>query len=74
MAFKGFDNYSLFAVEAWGMDEVEAAAIVTLGSWIRPFAALGAGLLADRFSAARLLVIGFVALLCALFALQADRS
>lgn len=63
VAFKGFDNYSLFAVEAWGMDEVEAAAIATLGAWIRPFAALGAGLLADRFSAARLLVIGFVMVL-----------
>ncbi len=59
VAFKGFDNYSLFAVQAWGMDEVEAAAIVTLGSYIRPVAALAAGLLADRFSAARLLFIGF---------------
>ena len=25
VAYKGFDNYSLFAVEGYGMDEVEAA-------------------------------------------------
>ncbi len=63
VAFKGFDNYSLFAVQAYGMDEVDAAAIVTLGAWLRPVAALAAGLLADRFNATRMLLIGFVVLL-----------
>jgi len=36
VGYKGFDNYSLFAVEAYGLDEVQAAQIVTLGSWVRP--------------------------------------
>ena len=63
IAYKGFDNYSLFAVQAYGIDEVDAAAIVTLGSWLRPVAALGAGLLADRFNASRVLLICFALLL-----------
>lgn len=63
VAYKGFDNYSLFAVQAYGMDEVDAAAIVTLGAWMRPIAALGAGLLGDRFNVSRMLLICFVLLL-----------
>ena len=63
VAYKGFDNYSLFAVQAYGMDEVDAAAIVTLGAWMRPIAALGAGLLADRFNVSRMLLFCFVLLL-----------
>jgi nitrate/nitrite transporter NarK len=63
VGFKGFDNYSLFAVQGYGLDEVEAAQLVALGSWVRPFAALGAGLLGDRIGVSRLLVICFVLLL-----------
>jgi nitrate/nitrite transporter NarK len=64
VGYKGFDNYSLFAVQAWGIDEVEAAGIVALGSWLRPVAALGAGLLGDRFNVSRMLLISFLILLC----------
>jgi len=63
VAYKGFDNYSLFAVEAYGLDEVEAARIMAISSWMRPVAALGAGLLGDRFSVSRMTVIAFVLLL-----------
>lgn len=63
VAFKGFDNYSLFAVDAYGLDEVEAARIVAIGSWMRPLAALGAGLLGDRFNVSRMTVLAFVLLL-----------
>jgi nitrate/nitrite transporter NarK len=62
VGYKGFDNYSLFAVQGYGVDEVEAAEIVTLGSWVRPVAALGAGLLGDRVGMARMLVIAFTIL------------
>ena len=54
VAYKGYDNYTLFAVQAWGMDEVDAAFIVVTGSWLRPVACLAAGLLADRFSVSRI--------------------
>ena len=63
VGYKGFDNYALFAVQGYGIDQVEAARIVTIGSWMRPIAALGAGLLGDRFFASRMIVISFVVLL-----------
>ena len=63
VAWKGFDNYSLFAVEAYGMNEVDAAAIVTIGAWLRPIAALCAGLLGDRYNISRMLAISFFFLL-----------
>ena len=63
VAYKGFDNYSLFAVEAYGLDEVEAAGVVAIGSWVRPLAALAAGLLGDRFNVSRITVLAFVLLL-----------
>ena len=63
VAYKGFDNYALFAVEAYGLDEVKAAQIVAIGSWMRPLAALGAGLLGDRFNVSRVTMLAFVLLL-----------
>lgn len=63
VAYKGFDNYTLYAVQGWGMDEVEAAQIATLGTWVRPFAALGAGLMGDRLGVSRMLILCFVLLL-----------
>ncbi len=63
VGYKGFDNYSLFAVEGYGLDEVEAARIVAIGSWMRPIAAIGAGFLGDRFSISRMTVIAFALLL-----------
>lgn len=63
VGFKGFDNYALFAVQGYGLDEVEAAQIVAIGSWMRPVAALGAGLLGDRFGVARMTFLAFVLML-----------
>ncbi len=68
VAYKGFDFYSLYAVEVYGMDKVDAARIVAIGAWMRPVAALGAGLLGDRFGVARVTVLAFAILLaCHLF-------
>jgi len=64
VGYKGFDNYSLFAVRGYGLDEVEATHIVTIGAWMRPVAAVAAGLLADRYTASRMTVLAFVLLLC----------
>ena len=63
VGYKGFDNYSLFAVQGYGMNEIDAARVVAIGSWMRPIAALGAGLLGDRFNVSRMTVIAFVILL-----------
>jgi len=63
VGFKGFDNYALYAVEGFGMGEVEAAGIVAIGAWMRPIAALSIGLLGDRFMVSRLTVACFAVLL-----------
>jgi len=63
VGYKGFDNYALFAVQGHGIDEIEAARIVTIASWMRPVAAIGLGLLGDRFDASRTILWLFVALL-----------
>ncbi|MGB5689754.1 MAG: hypothetical protein WBM45_10775, partial [Woeseiaceae bacterium] len=57
--YKGLDNYSLYAVQVLGMDEVEGAKLAAIGVYVRPFAAVAAGLLADRWSAAGALRIVF---------------
>ena len=65
VGYKGFDNYSLYAVDVYGYDEIEAAKLITIGSWIRPFAAIAFGILADRFHVVRMLIICFFVLLVA---------
>lgn len=63
VAFKGLDNYSLLAVQVFGMDEVTAAQVTAIGAWVRPFAALGAGLLADRLRPSVVSLLFFAALI-----------
>lgn len=59
VAYKSTDGFSLYARDAFGYDEVEAATIGTVSFWMRPVAAIGAGLLADRFSGAIMLLWSF---------------
>lgn len=54
IGYKGLDDVSLYAHDVLGFDEVQAAGVGTLSMWVRPFAAIAAGLLADRFGVARL--------------------
>jgi nitrate/nitrite transporter NarK len=62
-AFKGTDFFSRYATDAYGLSEIEAAFVVTVSSWIRPPAAIIAGLLADRFfSSSRVILWSFVSL------------
>ena len=60
--YKGLDNYSLYAVQVLGMDEVRGAGLSTWGGWIRPVAAVVAGVVADRFNAARSIGVSFAVL------------
>ena len=62
VGFKGFDNFSLFAVQAYGMNEVDAAGLVALGAWVRPIAAVAAGYLGDRYTISRMTMISFALL------------
>jgi sugar phosphate permease len=60
--YKAVDYYSLYLVEVLGMDEVEGARLVSWGAYIRPFAALFAGWVADRFDATRCIAAFFLIL------------
>jgi nitrate/nitrite transporter NarK len=61
-AFKGLDNYSLYAVQVLGLNEVEAARLTAWASYLRPLAAVLTGLAADRFSAGRSIAATFAGL------------
>ena len=60
VGYKGIDYFSLFAVDVYGLSEMEGASISATTAWIRPIAALGAGLLADRILASRATSLGFL--------------
>ena len=60
--YKGIDYYSLYAVQVLGTDEVEGARLASYGAYIRPAAALTAGLIADRFDATRVIGAVFIVL------------
>jgi MFS family permease len=62
--YKGLDNYSLYAVQVLGMNELEAAQFTAASAYMRPPAAVAAGLLADRLTARK--VIGGLFVLLAL--------
>ena len=63
--YKGLDNYSLYAVQVLGMDEVEAAGFTAYATYLRPVGAVVAGFIADRFSAAKSIFVTFLILFVA---------
>lgn len=58
------DNLGLFASDVFGFDDVRAANVSAVAFWVRPFAALGAGLIADKVGGPRTIAACF--LLCIL--------
>jgi nitrate/nitrite transporter NarK len=60
--YKGLDNYSLYAVQVLGMNEYEAAKFTATAAYLRPVGGITAGLLADRFSARRVIAGLFLTL------------
>ena len=62
-SYKAFDQYALFAVRGHGIDEIDAAEVVTIGAWTRPFAALVLGILGDRWGISRMAFICFILLI-----------
>lgn len=60
--YKGLDNLSLYAVQVLGMNEVEGARLFAYASYLRPVAAVVAGIVADRFVASRVIGLTFAVL------------
>lgn len=59
-AYKGLDNYGLFAAQVYGMSEVEAAKVSIIAAWIRPVAAVGTGYVADHLRPTRAVLACFL--------------
>ena len=60
--YKGLDNYALYAHQVLGMSEVESASFISKTAYLRIFAAVSAGLLADRIQANKTLILLFFTL------------
>lgn len=60
--YKGVDNYTLYAVQVLGLDELSAAKLSSFSAYSRPLAAVLAGFCADRFGASRVITVGFLAM------------
>jgi sugar phosphate permease len=54
--FKGIDYYSQYARDIWEWSEVDAAGLSAYSTWMRPVAAVAAGLVADRWRASRVVI------------------
>ena len=57
--YKGLDDVPLYARDALGFDEVEAAKLGVITMWVRPIAAIVAGFLADAWSTVRMTAVCF---------------
>ena len=57
--YKSLDDYSLYAADAFGFDDVRAAQVGTVALWVRPLAAVAAGVIGDRVGVARAVLVCF---------------
>lgn len=64
VGYKCTDDFSLYAADVLQYNDVDAAHVGSISFWIRPFAALGAGLLGDRFLHSNIIRIFFFIILC----------
>jgi nitrate/nitrite transporter NarK len=62
-SYKAFVLFPLYAEAAYGWSERDTPTLNALGSWLRPVAALVAGMLADRSSASRISLLCFALLI-----------
>lgn len=69
-AFRAVDNYPLYLVQVMGMSEVESATIASWAAYFRPFAAIGAGLIADRLRTISTIRGAFLVLVASYFLLS----
>ncbi len=63
VGYKGIDHISLYAVDVYNFDALQAAKLVTITAWIRPIAAVMAGVIADRTHPIKMLTLCFSLLL-----------
>ena len=70
VGYKSTDDFSLFASDAFGYNDVAAAQIGTISFWVRPVAAVAAGLFGDRIGLSRATALSFVILIAGSLAIS----
>ncbi len=60
VCFRIVDYYSRFAAQGFGVGAVNAANMAAVALWVRPFAAIAAGFLGDRFRASLMIAVCFL--------------
>jgi len=60
VGYKGTDDFGLFAKDTYGYDDVVSAHIATISFWMRPIAAILAGILGDRFLHSKITSYSFI--------------
>ncbi len=60
VGYKCTDDFSLYAYDAFGYSDVDAAKLGTVSYWVRPLVAVAAGLLADRYRGSHIISLGFL--------------
>ncbi len=63
VGYKCTDDFSLYASVAFNYNDVDAAHIATISFWIRPLAAIAAGLLGDYFLHSKMVAVCFAIML-----------
>ena len=58
--YKVTDDFSLLASDVLGYNEIDAAKVGTLSLWLRPIIAISAGLLADKVSTSKMILVSFL--------------
>lgn len=64
VGYKCTDDFSLYASEVFGYNDVDAAHVGTISFWVRPFAALAAGVLGDRNTHSKITIGCFIVIIC----------
>ncbi len=63
VAYKGIDNYVLYAVQGYELTQVEGSRVAAMSGWLRPVSAIAAGFLADRLRPSRVVIGSFLLLI-----------
>ena len=63
VGYKCTDDFGLYASDVFGYNDVNSAHIATISFWVRPFAAVAAGFLGDRFGHSKMTSISFLVLI-----------
>lgn len=63
VGYKCTDDFGLYASDVFGYNDVNSAHIATISFWVRPIAAVAAGILGDRYGHSRMTGLSFLILI-----------